>query len=109
MKSRWLTLAADSAVVHCGYEQAGDLRVERPADVTPDPSQPVAPPPACFEIDPAQVQDLADRVSDLQTVSAGYELRFRLAVALDDDTPADVRDKVDRLLDEILTNRPAEQ
>ena len=107
VQSRWLTLAADSAAVHCGYEQAGDLRVERPA-VTPDP-QPVAPPPACFEIDPVQVQDLADRVSDLQTASAGYELRFRLAVALDDDTPAEVRDEVDRRLDEILTNRPAER
>ena len=108
VQSRWLTLAAGSAAVRCGYEQAGDLRVERPAAVTPGPA-PTVPPPACFEIDPAQVQDLADRVSDLQTASAGYALRFRLAAALDDDTPADVRDEVDRRLDEILTDRPAER
>ena len=91
--------------MHCGYDQAGNLRVERPSAVTPDPPQPIDPPvaPAVnFEIDPAQVQDLADRVSDLQTASAGYALRFRLTPTLDEDTPAEVRAAVDRLLDEIL-------
>ena len=105
VKSRWLTLAEGSAVVHCGYDQAGNLRVERPSAVTPDPPQPIDPPvaPAVhFKIDPAQVQDLADRVSDLQTASAGYALRFRLTATLDEDTPAEVRAAVDRLLHEIL-------
>ena len=109
VKSRWLTLAAGSAAVRCGYEQAGELRVERPAAAPPDPPQPAAPPAARFEIDPAQVQDLADHVSALQTASAGYALRFRFAAALDDDTPADVRAEVDRLLDEILADRPADR
>ena len=109
VKSRWLTLTGGSAAVHCGYEQAGHLQVERPAAVTPETPQPAAPPPARFEIDAAQVQDLADRVSELLAAGAGYALRFRVAVALDDDTPADVRAEVDRLLDEILTNRPSEQ
>ena len=107
VKSRWLTLAEGSAVVRCGYDQAGSLRVERPAAAAPDPVQPVdrpAPQVAHFEIDPAQVQDLADRVSDLQTASAGYALRFRLAPALDEDTPAEIRAAVDRLLGEILAD-----
>ena len=112
MKSRWLTLAEDSAVVHCGYEQAGNLLVERPSTATPDTEHPVDPPVALaaeFELDPAQVQDLADRVSDLQTASAGYTLRFRLTPALNEDTPAEVRAAVDRLLNEILTGLPPDQ
>ncbi len=75
------------------------LAEEATAEAKPKPA-------AGFEIDPAQVQDLADRIADLQTAGAGYALRFRLAAVLDDDTPAEVRAAVDRLLDESLTDRP---
>ena len=111
VKSRWLTLAEGSTVVHCGYDQAGNVRVERPATVTPDPPRPGDSPVAAaeFDLDPAQVQDLADRVSDLQTASAGYMLRFRLTPALDEDTPPEIRAAVDRLLEEILTDPATDQ
>ncbi len=102
VKSRWLKLAEGSVTVHCGYDQAGNLVVEQPEAVAPDP--PPVDPVAHFDVDPAQVQDLADRVSDLQTASAGYALRFHFAATLDEDTPTEVRATVDRLLGEILTD-----
>lgn len=44
-----------------------------------------------------QVQDLADLVPDLLEASAGYQLKFRVQIVLD-DAPDDVRAKVEPLI-----------
>ena len=43
------------------------------------------------------MQDFADLVPDLIGVSAGYQLKFRVQVVLD-DAPDDVRTKVEQLI-----------
>ena len=44
-----------------------------------------------------QIQDLADIVPDLIEASAGYQLKFRVQVVLD-DAPDEVRVKVEQLI-----------
>ena len=54
-----------------------------------------------------QVQDLADLVPDLIEASAGYQLKFRVRVVLD-DAPDDVRSKVEQLIDSRLRPEPGD-
>ena len=96
--SRWLeTIGADTSVRE-RYESAGAWRLklpERPSD--PPPVKPAD----AVELDGTQIQDLADRIPDLLSASAGHELRFNLGVSLQDGAPDSVRADIDRLLGEV--------
>ena len=50
------------------------------------------------ELDDGQLMDLAERVGDLRSASAGHELRFEVRVSVAEDAPAKVRAEIDRLL-----------
>ena len=102
VESRWLELAEGSTAVGCPYDQAGQLRLKRPAAIV----DPVPPPPvsgaAGTLLDGPQLQDLAELLPKLLAASAGNELRFRVGVALNEDgdvgVPAEVRAELDALL-----------
>ena len=99
--SRWLrTRDGDAEILHRAYRDAGRLVLERPSqEPGPGPSpDPVTQTRPATNIEGHQIQDLADLVPDLIEVSAGYQLKFRVQVVLD-DAPDDVRTKVEQLID----------
>ena len=99
VRGRWLeTVQGDSSVE---FDRAGAWRLRRSKTMAKPP-----PPPQVVERDvaPFQVQDLAERIPDLLTASAGHGLRFRVGVALDADAPASVRGQVDDILGEAVAD-----
>ena len=102
--SRWLqTKDGDAEILRRAYRDAGRLVLERPSpDAGPGPSpDPVTQTRPATNIEGHQIQDLADLVPDLIEVSAGYQLKFRVQVVLD-DAPDDVRTKVEQIIDSRL-------
>ena len=105
----WLTVAAGA--VDCAFDQAGQLRLERPKEASqPGPPGGLYPPPiprgALLELN--EVQDLADQVADLAELAAGYSLRFRVRPELEDEAEIDVRNKVNERLAEISADLKVE-
>ena len=105
IRSRWLeTVNGEGAVAE--FDRAGLWRL-KPAASAGDKPRPVPPRPADLEIEASQLQDLAERVPELLDASAGHQLRFRVGVALAPNTPAPVRQHVDKLLEEAVPNLKA--
>ena len=98
VESRWLEVAEDSGPVNCGYEDAGSLRLVRPATGGAPPPLPPEPAGDTAALEGSQVQDLADLVPDLLAASAGNELRFHVRVALEGEAPSEVRAALDTML-----------
>ena len=97
VESRWLEVAEDSGPVGCGYDDAGNLRLERPtSDGAPQP--PPEPVGGGAMLEGSQIQDLADLIPELLAASAGCELRFHVGVALDEEAPGEVRAALDEML-----------
>ena len=97
--SRWLQVKDGDAVdLHTAYRDAGRLMLERPSmDAGPEsPPAPAFQPTA--DLEGHQIHDLADLVPELMEASAGYRLKFRIQVMLD-DAPEDIRSRVDQLID----------
>ena len=98
VESRWLEVAEDSGPVSCGYEDAGNLRLARPASGGAPPPLPPEPAGGGTALEGSQIQDLADLVPDLLAASAGNELRFHVRVALGEEASSEVRTALDQML-----------
>ena len=99
VESRWLRVAENSGPVDCGYDEAGHLRLERPARLKPPPpGPPTSLPPGGAVLEGSRMQDLAEIVPAMMEASAGSALRFHVRVALDGETPEEVRAALDALL-----------
>ena len=83
----------------CGYDEAGHLRLERPVQLKPPPpgASPSLPPGGAV-LEGSRMQDLAEIVPAMMEASAGSALRFHVRVALDGETPEEVRAALDALL-----------
>ena len=102
VESRWLAVAEGSVAVGCGYDEAGQLRLERPADVAgSDPPRP-APPVTSALLEGSQIQDLAELVPRLLETSAGNELRFRVSAVLKAGAEGQVSKDLRAALDDLL-------
>ena len=111
VKSRWLSLALNSAPLSCGWDQAGTVVLERPTgagteDSTPagDPGdlfRPGAPVPGTVVLNGPQVQDLADKVAELMNASPTAELRFHIRVEATGDLADGERAALNDLLGEV--------
>ena len=100
--SRWLrTKDGDAEILRRAYRDAGRLVLERPPQDPGPPPEPAAPSSPATDLEGHQVQDLADLVPDLIEASAGYQLKFRVQVVLD-DAPDDLRTKVEQLINRRL-------
>ncbi len=102
VESRWLEVAEGSAAVGCAYDQAGQLRLKRPAEVAAPPPPPPVPAAAGALLEGSQIQDLAELVPKLLEASAGSDLRFRVAAVLRDDAGGSVPEEVKAALAELL-------
>ena len=98
VESRWLEVAEDSGPVSCGYDDAGNLRLARPAPDGKLPPLPVEPVGEGVVLEGSQIQDLADLVPNLLAASAGNELRFHARVALGEEASSEVRTALDEML-----------
>ena len=104
--SRWLQVKDGDAVdLHTAYRDAGRLTLERPSiDAGPEsPPGPAFQPTA--ELEGHRIQDLADLVPELMEASAGYQLKFRIQMILD-DAPEDVRGRAEHLINIRLKSEP---
>ena len=98
VRSRWLeTAGGDGPATE--YEAAGTWLLRKPEEGAPATPEPEV---ADWEMDATQVQNLADVVPKLLETSAGFDLRFRIGVALDAGAPKSVRREVDDLLAQAL-------
>ena len=98
VRSRWLEVLDGST--SASSEDAAVLKLRRPADAqTPGPSPDPRVADALLEAN--EVQDLADRLPDLLSASAGCGLKFRVRVELGEDAPAEARDELNEVLGEI--------
>ena len=95
VESRWLQLAEGSGPVDYGYDEAGNLRLERPE--TPQPS-PVAPAVGDIALEGWQIQGLSEIVSDMMKAAAGSDLRFHVRVTVAGDASDETRAALDKLL-----------
>ena len=100
--SRWLrTKDGDAEILRRAYRDAGRLVLERPPQDPGPAPEPATPSSPATDLEGHQVQDLADLVPDLIEASAGYQLKFRVQVVLD-DAPDELRTKVEQLIDRRL-------
>ncbi len=103
VEGRWFEVADGSIAVNCSYEEAGQLRLKRPAEIV-DP----IPPPVPALLEGSQIQDLAELIPKLLEVSAGNDLRFQVAVLLNesagDTAPEEMRTALHELLGTVSTD-----
>ena len=104
VNTRWLTVAGGA--VDCAFDQAGQLRLERPEEAPQPPPAPAVPAGALLEL--GELQDLADLAPDLASVAAGYSLRYRVRPELDGDADAPVRASVNERLAEVSADLKVE-
>ena len=108
VESRWLEVADGSVAVHCRYDEAGQLRLKRPAEfVDPAPPPPV-PAVTGTLLEGSQIQDLAELVPKLLEASAGNDLRFRVGATLNQDAGGHVSKNVRAALDALLATVSAD-
>ena len=82
------------------FENANTLKLRKPTDAPmPKPVSGARVSDALLE--PSEIQDLADRLPDLLSASAGLGLKFRVGVELSEDAPAEARDELNKVLGEV--------
>jgi hypothetical protein len=104
--SHYLVRTVDSATWPCDYGGAQWIKVQIP-------KEPVSPPPPATlpsgtllaegDLQPGQIQDLADSMGELLKAAEGNDLRFRLRIELGgiDVLPQQVIDQVNKILRDI--------
>ncbi len=96
--SRWLEVTEGSTTV--GAEHAGSLTLGRPKDA-PEPEPQPEPRAAQVLLEPDRLQDLAERLPELLSVGAGWELQFRVGVVLGEDAPNETREALNDVLKQV--------
>ncbi len=96
--SRWLEVTEGSTTV--GAEHAGALKLQRPTDA-PEPQPSPEPQVAHTLLEPDGLQDLAERLPELLSAGAGWGLKFRVGVVLDEDAPQDAREALNQVLKQV--------
>ena len=104
VESRWLQLAEGSGPVGCGYDEAGNLRLERPDAPPPSPPAPAAGDAA---LEGWQIQGLSEIVPDMTKAAAGRELRFHVRVTVAGEASDETRAALDKLLATVSENLKA--
>jgi hypothetical protein len=106
-KSRYLERTVDSKAWPCDFGDAQWIRVRVPVSMPPPPPPP--PPPsdnfvAEAELQPNEIQDLADEMGNLLGSAAGYDIRFSLRIEASGKTPNEVIDKINEVLGDVSKN-----
>ena len=103
VESRWLQLAEGSGPLDCGYDEAGNLRLERPET----PPSPPHPPAGDTVLEGWQIQSLGEVVPDMTKAAAGSDLRFHVRVTVAGEASDETRAALDKLLATVSENLKA--
>ena len=103
-QTHYLERTVDSRPWPCDYGDAQWIKVRVPE--FPPPPSPPPPPPADewvaeADLQPSQIQDLAEGMGDLLGAAAGSEIKFRLRVELDKNASQQVKQSVNSALEGI--------
>jgi hypothetical protein len=103
-QAHYLERTVDSKPWPCDYGDAQWIKVRVPKDMPPPPPPP--PPPdgewvAEADLQPSQIQDLAEGMGDLLKAAAGSEIRFHLRVELDKKASQQVKQNINTTLEGI--------
>ncbi|MDP2663589.1 MAG: hypothetical protein Q8R28_22980, partial [Dehalococcoidia bacterium] len=93
IRARLLERAEDSGPWPCDWSGAGNVRLRVPAEQPAMAPTPVRPAPAGkpwaeAELEPSELQDVADGLADVLKAGAGLDLRFVLRVEIGSQTEA---------------------
>lgn len=105
-QAHYLERTVDSKPWPCDYGDAQWIKVRIPEDV-PLPPQPGDHPEtsdrrsAEAEMQPGQLQDLAEIMGDLLSAAGEHDLKFNLRVEVDKNVPEDILEKINKLLAEV--------
>ena len=111
-QAHYLERTIDSKPWPCDFGDAQWIKVRIPHDVTPPPAPGgttggyVVPTPdgkriAETEMQPNQLQDMADIMGQLLSAAGEYDLKFFLRIEVDAKAPQEVVEKLNQLLDEV--------
>ena len=100
VNARWLLRTADSGPVECTYDQAHKVILEKPK-LGKRPKPPPRTTPVAVELDSAQMQDLAERASDLLAAIGAVELRFGVQVTARGGVADEDRKRVNEILADV--------
>ena len=100
VNARWLVQTEDSGPIKCTYDQARRVILEKPK-IGPRPKPPPGAIPVTVELDSTQMQDLADRASELLAAVGAAELRFGVRVKASDEVADEARERVNEILGEV--------
>jgi len=106
LKARYLETTLDSGDWPCEYPGAQHIRLR--VMKAPPPPPPPPPPPtgvlvAEAELQPSEIQDLADVVGELTAAAIGYRLKYRIQIELSGDPtpPETVVEAINKKLAEV--------
>lgn len=108
-KAHYLERTVDSKPWPCDYGDAQWIKVRVPEFAPPPPPPPPVPNrqgalTAEAILSSEEIQDLAEVMGDLLSVSVGQELNFRLRIEAGEKTPKEVIDKLNQILNEVNKN-----
>lgn len=111
-QAHYIERTLDSKPWPCDYGDAQWIKIRVPLGVTPPSTSGgyvdgyVAPTPSSkriaeAEMQPNQLQDLAEIMGDLLSAAGEYNLKFHLRIEVDEKAPAEVVEILNQLLDEV--------
>ena len=95
VRGRWIETVGGGGAV-ADFDQAGGWLLRLPTQPPPVREPPIG----SVELDAVQMQTLAESIPKLLDVTAGYNLRFRIGVALSEDAPESMQRQVAEVLKE---------
>ncbi len=102
-QAHYLERTIDSKPWPCDYgdEQWIKVRIPKAPPPPPPPPPPIGKWVAEADLQPSQIQDLAEAMGDLLKAAVGYEINFHLRIELDRNVPKEVVNKVNELLSDV--------
>ncbi len=105
-QAHYLERTVDSKPWPCDYGDAQWIKIRVPKFAPPPPLPPPLPSSDVYvaeaDLQPSQIQDLAEVMGDLLSAAAGNDLKFHVRIELNGKTPEKVRSEINKLLGEIV-------
>jgi hypothetical protein len=105
--AHYLVRTADSGQWPCDYGGAQWIKLQMPQEMPMPPAPPLPVEPGALaaegDLQPSQIQDLAEMMGELLKAAEGNELRFRLRIELEGKEAASqqVIDRINKILGDI--------
>jgi len=101
LNARFLELTEDSGPWPCDFSGAKKVKIRMPKEAPPSTPTPT---PGLFiakaDLEPSQIQDLADQIPEITKTAAGRKLKYHLRIELkaDDEAAPEIANKLNKFL-----------